>query len=51
MIKPCDYNPFAKVLFEKLGFAQEGILREAKFFEGNYHDIISYGILAEEWKG
>jgi len=46
-----DYNPFAKVLFEKLGFVQEGILREAKFFEGNYHDIISYGILAEEWKG
>ena len=46
-----DYNPQAKVLFEKLGFLQEGILREAKFFEGNYHDIISYGILAEEWKG
>lgn len=45
-----DYNSSAKRLFENLGFKQEGILREAKFFNGRFHDIISYGILASEWK-
>ncbi len=44
------YNPAAKALFEKIGFVQEGILREAKFFKGRYHDIFSYGLLAKEWK-
>ena len=44
-----DYNPAAKTLFEKLGFVQEGVLREAKFFNGSYHDIFSYGLLAKEW--
>jgi len=44
------YNPIAKALFEKLGFVQEGILREAKFFNGSYHDIYVFGLLATEWK-
>ncbi len=44
------YNPAAKVVFEKLGFKQEGVLREAKYFNGEYHDIYSYGLLAREWK-
>ena len=45
-----DYNPAAKALFEKLGFVKEGILRDAKFFNGSYHDIYAYGLLAKEWK-
>ncbi len=44
-----DYNPAAKALFEKLGFVREGVLREAKFSNGRYHDIFSYGLLAKEW--
>ncbi len=44
-----DYNPAAKALFEKLGFIQEGVLREAKFYAGTYHNIYSYGLLAKEW--
>ena len=44
-----DYNPAAKALFEKLGFVQEGVLREAKYFHGKYHDIYRYGLLAKEW--
>lgn len=33
-----------------LGFKQEGIRREADFKEGNYVDIIEYGLLKREWK-
>jgi len=44
-----DYNPAARALFEKLGFTQEGVLREAKFYAGTYHDIYSYGLLSKEW--
>lgn len=43
------YNPAAKALFEKLGFIREGVLREAKYFDGSYHDIFRYGLLAKEW--
>ncbi len=44
------YNPAARAVFEKLGFKQEGVLREAKFFAGKYHDIYAYGLLAKEWR-
>ena len=37
-------------LLEKAGFVKEGILREAKFSDGGYHDIIRYGILRNEWE-
>lgn len=33
-----------------LGFVKEGILREADFKEGNYVDIIKYGLLRKEYK-
>ena len=44
-----EYNLAGKHLFEKLGFKQEGVLREAKYFEGKYYNIFSYGLLAKEW--
>lgn len=33
-----------------LGFVKEGILREADFKEGNYVDVINYGLLRREYK-
>jgi len=45
-----DYNPAGKNEFENLGFKQEGVLREAKYFDGKYHDIYSYGLLKSEWQ-
>ena len=35
---------------EKNGFKQEGTLREEMYVDGDYMDILLYGILKEEWK-
>ncbi len=37
-------------LVEQLGFKLEGKLREAKYTEGGYVDILRYGILKNEYK-
>ena len=44
-----DYNDRAKSLFEKVGFVLEGRLRSAKYNNGNYHDILRYGMLISEY--
>lgn len=36
-------------LHEKLGFAQEGILRRHCLVNGEYHDLVVFGILRDEW--
>jgi len=36
---------------EKIGFQKEGRLRQAIFKNGQYHDLMLFGILREEWKG
>lgn len=43
------YNKVGIALVEKLGFIREGILREARYLDGQYHDIIRYGLLKEEY--
>jgi len=45
-----DYNDRAKSLFEKLGFVLEGRLRDAKYNEGKYYDVLRYGILKHEYE-
>lgn len=42
------YNPAAIKLVEKLGFVNEGCLREARYFDGKYHDIFRYGLLKSD---
>jgi RimJ/RimL family protein N-acetyltransferase len=37
-------------LIQKIGFTDEGCMREACFFNGEYHDINVVGMLAEEWQ-
>lgn len=44
-----SYNGPALALFKSLGFVQEGILREARFMDGGYHDIIRFGLLRREY--
>ena len=34
---------------ERLGFRKEGVLRQSEFRDGQLHDFIIYGLLAEEW--
>jgi len=44
-----SYNESAITLFEKLGFAREGVLREARYWDGKYYDIFRYGLLRDEY--
>lgn len=44
-----EYNKPALKLVEKLGFVQEGRLREARYFDGKYYDIYRYGLLRNEF--
>ena len=36
-------------VLENLGFTHEGTLRDARFRDGEYVDVVWYGLLREEW--
>ena len=42
-------NEASRALLEKLGFVEEGRLRDHRFVDGEYVDSIFYGLLREEW--
>lgn len=44
-----DYNTPSIKFHEKLGFKNEGRLREAAYSNGCYHDIVFYGMLKNEF--
>lgn len=44
------YNEKSIKLLESLGFMREGLLREAKFHDNKYWDILIMGILKEEYR-
>lgn len=44
-------NSRSRAMAEKLGFTQEGVLRQSELHEGRFMDIVVYGLLASEWKG
>ena len=41
-----DYNNRARRVYERLGFKQEGILRESQCVDGKWYDAVLFGILA-----
>ena len=45
-----EYNGRGIRCYEKIGFRREGRLRQARFWDGRYHDIVEMGLLAEEWR-
>ncbi|QZX99927.1 GNAT family N-acetyltransferase [Halobaculum rubrum] len=45
-----EFNDASKRLVEKVGFVEEGRLREQDFVDGQYHDCVLYGLLATEWQ-
>ncbi len=45
-----EYNEASKKMIEKLGFKEEGRLREAKYSKGKYWDILRYGLLKDEYE-
>lgn len=44
-----SYNPRAIRCYEKCGFRHEGIMRQARYYEGQYHDEWMMAILRDEF--
>jgi RimJ/RimL family protein N-acetyltransferase len=45
------FNERSIKLQKKVGFREEGRLRQAIFKNGQYHDLVQFGILRDEWRG
>ena len=45
-----SYNTAGIKLYEKLGFKEEGLYREAVLRDGVRSDLLLYGLLRREWK-
>jgi RimJ/RimL family protein N-acetyltransferase len=43
-------NARSRAIYARLGFAEEGILREEYFHEGGWHDMVRMSLLAREWR-
>lgn len=43
------FNDASIGLLESLGFEHEGTRRGAAFYRGDYYDMLTYGLLREEW--
>jgi len=44
-----DFNHAAIHLYQKLGFIQEGQLRQHRYDEGRYFDAFIFGLLKSDW--
>jgi RimJ/RimL family protein N-acetyltransferase len=44
-------NERARRTYARVGFVEEGVLREEYFHEGAWHDMVRMGMLAREWAG
>lgn len=45
-----SFNDASAALLESIGFEHEGTRREAAWFRSEYHDMLLYGLLREDWQ-
>jgi RimJ/RimL family protein N-acetyltransferase len=50
MLQVYDDNPRGRHVYEKLGFRQEGVLRQENYRAGRYGDTIVMALLRQEWQ-
>ena len=43
-------NKKSRAIPERLGFMQEGVIRDGEFLYNHFHDLAVYGMLARDWK-
>lgn len=43
-------NPAMMALARKIGFQEEGRIRQVRYWQGYYYDSMKYGVLRSEWK-
>ena len=44
-----DFNTPSVALHKKLGFREEGVKRQHHKMDDGFHDVICFGVLAEDW--
>lgn len=49
-IRAAEFNRKSRAIPERLGFTQEGMIRNDMWVYDHYVDHVVYGMLAEEWK-
>jgi len=49
-IRCATENERSRAIPERLGFTEEGILRQSEWLERGFVDLVVYGLLADEWK-
>jgi ribosomal-protein-serine acetyltransferase len=49
-LRAAPANTRSRAAAERLGFTEEGRLREAELVGGRHHDLIVYSMLASEWR-
>lgn len=42
-------NKKSRHIPERLGFVQEGIIRDGEYLYNHFHDLVVYGMLARDW--
>ena len=45
-----DFNEASRGLLKSLGFTEEGRFRKYRFIDGEYRDMVQYGLLRREWR-
>ena len=48
-IRCIDENERSRAVAERLGFKQEGVIRQARWRKDHFVDLIVYGMVASEW--
>lgn len=46
-----DFNDSAIACYEQLGFRNEGTMREARYYHGQYWNLCVMSLLSHEWRG